>query len=62
MRIGNNCHISTRVNLNGQVIVKDNTFIGSGAIIKQGVKIGKNCIIGMGKIISKDVKDNSVLR
>ena len=62
VRIGNNCHISTRVILNGQVIVKDNTFIGSGAIIKQGVKIGKNCIIGMGKIISKDVRDNSVLR
>jgi len=62
VKIGNNCHISTRVILNGQVIVKDNTFIGSGAIIKQGVKIGKNCIIGMGKIISKDVRDNSVLR
>ena len=34
-------------------------LIGSGAKIKQGVKIGKNCIIGMGVNLKKDLKNNT---
>ena len=44
------------------MLVKENTFIGSGAIIREGLKIGKNCFIGMGKIVTKDLKDNSILK
>ena len=35
-KIGNNCHILTRVVINGDAVVKDNTFIGSGSVIREG--------------------------
>ena len=46
----------------GDVVVQDNTFIGSGSVIREGVKIGKNCFIGMGQIVTKDVSNNSVIK
>ena len=36
------------------------TFIGYGAIIMPGVKIGKRCVIGAGAVVTKDIPDNSV--
>ena len=43
----------------------DNTYIGSGAVIKNGTKekpliIGKNVIIGAGAVVTKNVPDNSI--
>lgn len=40
--------------------VGNNVYIGTGAYIMPGVKIGDNCIIGAGTIVTKDVLDNSV--
>ena len=37
-------------------------FIGSGTIVKEGVKIGNRCIIGMGQIIKKNIKDNQIVK
>ena len=45
----------------GQIVVRDNCFIGAKAIIMQNVTIGNNCIVGMGAVVSKDVPDNSVV-
>ena len=42
------------------VFIGDYTFIGAGAKILKGVKIGKNCIIGAGAVVTKDIPDNSV--
>ena len=44
------------------MIVGDNTFVGSGVKVKNGVTIGKNCIIGMGVIIKKNIRDNSIIK
>jgi acetyltransferase-like isoleucine patch superfamily enzyme len=37
------------------------TYIGSGALIREGVTIGDNVIIGMGSVVLKDVPDKSVM-
>lgn len=37
------------------VIVKENVFIGAGAIINNHVKINQNCIINTGSIVEHDV-------
>ena len=37
-------------------------FIGSGTVVKEGVKIGNRCIIGMGQIIKKNIKDNQIVK
>lgn len=40
--------------------VGNNTYIGMGAYIMQGVTIGDNCIIGAKALVSHDVPNNSV--
>ena len=43
------------------IVIKDNAWIGAGAIIKGKVTIGENAIIGAGAVIVKDVPDNAVV-
>lgn len=45
----------------GPVIIKDDVFIGRGAMILPGVTIGPRAIVGAGAVISKDVPPNSVV-
>lgn len=42
------------------VVIEDNVWIGSGAIINPGVKIGKNSVIGAGSIVTKDIPSDVV--
>jgi acyl-[acyl carrier protein]--UDP-N-acetylglucosamine O-acyltransferase len=39
----------------GHIEVEDEVWIGTGALIFSGVKIGKGAIIGAGSIVTKDV-------
>lgn len=62
--IGNYVTLSPGVKCNGNVIIEDNVFIGSGAIIGNGtsqnpIVIGKGSIIGAGAIILKNLNKNS---
>lgn len=43
------------------IVVKNNVYIGTRAIIMPGVTIGENCIVGAGAVVTKDVPDNSVV-
>lgn len=40
--------------------VGSNVYIGMGACVMPGVRIGDNCIIGAGAIVTRDIPDNSV--
>jgi len=42
------------------VILADNVWVGDGATICKGVKIGENSIIGAGAIVTSEVPANSV--
>lgn len=42
------------------VKIKQNAWIGAGAIICPGVTIGENSVVGAGSVVTKDVPDNSV--
>ncbi len=44
----------------GKVDIKDNVFIGHGAIILPGVTIGPNAIVAAGSVVSKDVPPGSI--
>jgi acetyltransferase-like isoleucine patch superfamily enzyme len=37
------------------VVIEDNVFIGAGAKILKGVRVGKNSVIGAGAVVTKDV-------
>lgn len=44
----------------GPIVIGERTYLGSGAIIIDGVKIGKKCQIGAGSVVIEDLKDYSV--
>lgn len=42
------------------IIIGNNVFIGYGALILPGVKIGDNVVVGAGSIVSRDLQSNAV--
>ncbi|MEL7531944.1 MAG: sugar O-acetyltransferase [Bacteroidota bacterium] len=42
------------------ITIKDNVWIGGGAIINPGVTIGENTVIGSGSVVTKDIPANVV--
>lgn len=58
--IGDFVTFAPSVKCNGNIIIEDHAYIGSGAIIKQGTPdkpliIGKGAIVGMGAVVTKSV-------
>lgn len=43
------------------IIIEDDVWIGSNAVINSGVKIGKGAIIGAGSVVTKDVPPNAIV-
>jgi maltose O-acetyltransferase len=43
------------------ILIEDNVWIGGGAIILPGVRIGKNTVVGAGAVVSRDVPANTVV-
>jgi maltose O-acetyltransferase len=43
------------------IVIGDNVWIGSGAIVLAGVTVGKNSVIGAGAVVTKDVPANVVV-
>ncbi|WP_316822599.1 DapH/DapD/GlmU-related protein [Pedobacter gandavensis] len=43
------------------VTIKQQAWIGAGAIILPGVTIGKNAVVAAGAVVSKDVPDNMIV-
>lgn len=48
------------IQYNLPVHIKDNVWIGAGAVILPGVTIGENSVIGAGSIVTKDIPANVV--
>ncbi len=47
--------------VNKPVVIEDNVWIGTGAIILPGVRLGTGCIIGAGAVVTKDVPANWIV-
>jgi maltose O-acetyltransferase len=43
------------------IVIQDNVWIGTGARILDGVRIGENTIVGAGSVVSRDVPANSMV-
>ncbi|NET62716.1 MAG: acyltransferase [Symploca sp. SIO2E6] len=44
----------------GPVVIEDDVWLGAGAIVLDGVRIGKGSIIGAGAVVIKDLPDYAV--
>ncbi|MFP2514670.1 NeuD/PglB/VioB family sugar acetyltransferase [Buttiauxella agrestis] len=58
--IGNYVTFAPGVKCNGNVVIEDHVYVGTGAIIKQGTPkrpmvIGKGAVIGMGAVVTRSV-------
>ena len=53
--IGDFVTFAPAVRCNGRVSIGDRTYVGSNAVIRQGVTIGPEAVIGMGAVVIKDV-------
>jgi acetyltransferase-like isoleucine patch superfamily enzyme len=36
-------------------VVEDDAFIGSGAMIPAGVRLGEGCVVGAGAVVTADI-------
>lgn len=52
------CAFMPSVNISGEVLIKENVYIGTGAKIINQLEIGTNTIVGAGAIVSKSLPDN----
>jgi maltose O-acetyltransferase len=48
-------------NLESNIIIEDDVWVGAGSIILKGVRIGKGSIIGAGSIVTKTIDPYSVV-
>lgn len=58
--VGDFVTFAPRVSCNGNIVIEDHAYIGTGAMIKQGkpgapLRIGKGAVVGMGAVVTKDV-------
>ncbi|EGJ33955.1 MAG: acyltransferase [Moorea sp. SIO3B2] len=44
----------------GPVVIGDDVWLGAGAIVLDGVRIGKGCIVGAGAVVTKNLPDYAV--
>ena len=59
-RIGDFVTFAPGVKCNGNVVIEDHAYIGSGAILRQGkpgspLRIGRGAVVGMGAVVTGDV-------
>lgn len=43
------------------ILIEENAWIGGGAIILPGVKIGRNAVVGAGAVVTRNVPANTVV-
>lgn len=41
--------------------MKQNAYIAPGVMVRNQIEVGENSIVGMGAVVTKDVKENSVV-
>lgn len=53
--IGDFVTFAPGVRCNGNVTIRDDAYLGAGALIRQGLTIGQGATVGMGAVVTKDV-------
>lgn len=56
--IGSYASFMPSVNISGEVIIKEEVYVGTGAKIINQLEIGKKTIVGAGAVVSKSLPDN----
>jgi maltose O-acetyltransferase len=59
-------HIQAETRIQGwevakPIVIEDNVWIGGGAILLPGVRIGRNAVVGAGAVVPRSVPSNTVV-
>src|SRR6185437_8570451 len=55
------CRLSDPHIASNQTVIEDDVWIGSNAVIRQGLHIGRGAVIGAGSVVLKDVSPYSIV-
>ncbi len=44
----------------GDIVIEDDTWLGFGVIVLDGVHIGKGAVVGAGSVVSRDIPDGAI--
>jgi UDP-3-O-[3-hydroxymyristoyl] glucosamine N-acyltransferase len=58
---GRHNQITVGVMIGGNTTLGDYVFLAPYAVIRNGIKVGKNALVGMGAVVTKDVKEDTVV-
>ena len=56
IQIGENCVLSSQVNIGGGSILGTDTYIGMASIVKEGLTIGSRAVLGMGSALHRNLE------
>lgn len=59
--VGDYVTFAPGVRCNGNVTIEDDVYVGCGAMIRQGIRIGAGATIGMGAVVTKDVPAGTIV-
>jgi sugar O-acyltransferase (sialic acid O-acetyltransferase NeuD family) len=64
--IGDFVTFAPRVNCNGRIVIEDDVYVGTSAVLRQGdpdrpLRIGRGAVIGMGAVVTRDVEAYSTV-
>lgn len=64
--VGDFVTLAPRACVNGNTVIEDDVYVGTGAVLKQGtpdrpLRIGRGAVIGMGAVVTKDVPAGAVV-
>jgi len=55
------CQVNPGCHISGNVTLKEGVELGAGAVVLQGISIGKHSTVGAGSVVIEDVPDNVVV-
>ncbi|MDY4604583.1 UDP-3-O-(3-hydroxymyristoyl)glucosamine N-acyltransferase [Clostridium tertium] len=57
VKIGNRCLIASRTTFGGRTIIGDDSWVGLGVIISNGLTLGNKVSVSLGSVVTKSLKD-----
>jgi sugar O-acyltransferase (sialic acid O-acetyltransferase NeuD family) len=60
-RIEDHCFIAPCAAISGNVVVRERSFVGLNATLRDGITVGRKCVIGAGAVVLRDQEDGTVL-
>lgn len=58
VKVGKRCLIASRTTVGGRTVIGEDSWVGLGAVISNGLIIGKKASISLGSVVTRNINDN----